>query len=704
MKLNSLGIMDENHVFHTWYEPMVDVAPQSQMPMALPPGLSIHPQQLHQMQQPDMRMMPQPSFMQPPEPDFSRNEAPSVFDALKRPDLGSYSPSPIGSGAKGTHTPSSVFGNAGDPVFTHSPISSHRQPIKPGGHDSTHTSSPASSVANVYSGAIGDPTLGGLIGGPRLQNMNVLHSQIPANYQAAGFARSNGLYGQDISRSNASPLVAYNAHVSPFPGDQLAGSMGQSRAFFDPAVRRGSQDLHASPNMGWQSHRTSTGPVSTFPPPTNSTTSSLSNAPKANFGDRRSPSPIDATGGLASVLGGDVYEGSIGNIQHSAIKGLGEPTSAITGYPIQPQHDTIYRTSIPSIPETSNAPEQNLEELPTQLDTVDQEPGAIEAETETETKDEAPPEPALSTQPDADATPALSQSKAPEPPKNAWGILPKQSVKAAPEEAKLTSQVTPSSTKEVPNVWAENALKNGKGKRDSNPEAASKPADTLPAAPIPTPSQEMTNEDNAQPFITVKKRGAAAQPSAEQPAPAATVASTPGTQQTTAVTSPTSSKMTVSLASLVSNPSPVTPTAPPKAWATVAVKDDNKGVSLKEIQEAEAKRAKEAQKARPTVTSAVSPSATGTGKDDEPATMTWGLPISMAGGRTPSAAKETPSPVASAPTAVWANAAKAAAGPGAKKSMTMKDIQEEEERRRKKEKDANSTARRVSEKVNQHFK
>ncbi|PVF94393.1 hypothetical protein CPB86DRAFT_47034 [Serendipita vermifera] len=694
VKLNSLGIMDENHLFHTWYEPVTDVAPP-QMPVALPPGLNIHPQQLQQMQQSDMRMMPQPSFMQPLEPEFPRNEAPSVFDALKRPELGSYSPSPIGSGAKGTHTPSSVFGNAGDPVFTHSPISSHRQPMKPGGHDSTHTSSPASSVANVYSGAIGDPTLGGLIGGARLSNMNALHSQVPANYQAAGFARSNGLYGQDISRSNASPLVAYNAHVSPYAAgnDQSVGSMGQSRAFFDPAVHRGSHDPHASPSMGWQAHRT--GPISTVPPATNSTTSSLSNAPKANFGDRRSPSPVDASGGLASALGGEIYDGSIGSMQNSAINRLGEPMAS---YPAQPSYDTIYRTSIPPIPEAVNVPEGILDEPSQEPDEVAQEPAADE----TEVKEEPPvSEPISNAEPEANVTPP--QTKVPEPPKNAWGILPtKQSAKPAPEEAKVLSQGTPSSNKEGPptNIWAENALKNNKDsrKRESNPEVAPKPADTLSVGSTLAASQETVNEDDNQPFIPVKKRGAGVQSTTEQVTAAAPVASASVTQQPTAPAPPATSKMTVSLASLVTNPSPVTPSAPPKAWATVAVKDDAKGMSLKEIQEAEAKRAKEAQKARSTATPAVSSPVAGTGKEEEPATMTWGLPISMAGGRTPSATKDVTSPVTTAPTAVWANAAKAAANPGAKKPMNMKDIQEEEERRKKKEKDANSAARRVSEK------
>jgi hypothetical protein len=154
------------------------------------------------------------------------------------------------------------------------------------------------------------------------------------------------------------------------------------------------------------------------------------------------------------------------------------------------------------------------------------------------------------------------------------------------------------------------------------------------------------------------------------------------------------------------NPSPIVTTpssgAPPKAWATVATKDEPK--TLKEIQEAEAKLAKEkealAQKSRPAPVSATSSGPVSASKDDETAStlLTWGLPTSHAGARAPSSISAGAGKEGSSPAPVWANAAKSPTIVGAKRTMTMKDIQEEEERRKKKEKEPTATtARRVVE-------
>ncbi|KAJ8520596.1 hypothetical protein ONZ45_g2628 [Pleurotus djamor] len=123
------------------------------------------------------------------------------------------------------------------------------------------------------------------------------------------------------------------------------------------------------------------------------------------------------------------------------------------------------------------------------------------------------------------------------------------------------------------------------------------------------------------------------------------------------------------------NPSPP-PSARP-AWST---DDDQKksSLSLREIQEAEAKQAEsrkaaEREKER-------TPKAPSISTDDaQPFTASWGLPISQAGSRGNLSVKETttassPSSVASP---VWTTPAKT---PVAKKSM--KEIQEEEQRRK----------------------
>jgi PERQ amino acid-rich with GYF domain-containing protein len=157
--------------------------------------------------------------------------------------------------------------------------------------------------------------------------------------------------------------------------------------------------------------------------------------------------------------------------------------------------------------------------------------------------------------------------------------------------------------------------------------------------------------------------------------------------------------MTVPLVSLITNPPSTTnqnsATPAPKAWATVPVKEEGK--SLKEIQEAEERRARESQKPKNTTIVSMA-SSTGGAKDDEVATLTWGLPTSLVGTRG-AASKDSTSPITNSAPVVWANAAKVVAGTGPKKALTMKDIQEEEERRKQREKELATTARRVGEKV-----
>lgn len=118
-----------------------------------------------------------------------------------------------------------------------------------------------------------------------------------------------------------------------------------------------------------------------------------------------------------------------------------------------------------------------------------------------------------------------------------------------------------------------------------------------------------------------------------------------------------------------STPSPASPPAPSKAWATP---DDDKpsSMSLREIQEAEARRA-EARKAAEKVAKAVPPPSTAS-DESAPVTGSWGLP--QVGTRS-TAPVSTPS---SNGTPAWV---KPAAAPAGKKSM--KEIQEEEEKRKK---------------------
>ncbi|KAJ7225976.1 hypothetical protein GGX14DRAFT_642192, partial [Mycena pura] len=134
---------------------------------------------------------------------------------------------------------------------------------------------------------------------------------------------------------------------------------------------------------------------------------------------------------------------------------------------------------------------------------------------------------------------------------------------------------------------------------------------------------------------------------------------------------------------------PTVPAGPQKAaWAKEdeARRPKPSGVtlSLREIQDAEAKKAgtrKQSERDRDRATrpsSSVAPAS----EDAQPFTASWGLPTSQAGARTvpvkETGAAGTPSPTGGAPAAVWTNAAKSNT---AKKSM--KEIQEEEEKRKK---------------------
>ncbi|KAJ7456540.1 hypothetical protein FB451DRAFT_1276327 [Mycena latifolia] len=131
---------------------------------------------------------------------------------------------------------------------------------------------------------------------------------------------------------------------------------------------------------------------------------------------------------------------------------------------------------------------------------------------------------------------------------------------------------------------------------------------------------------------------------------------------------------------------PQVPSGPPKAaWSKEeeAKKSKPSGVtlSLREIQDAEAKKAearKVAERDRDRAVRASSSTAPAPEEAAQPFTASWGLPTSQAGARA-APAKETGA-VASPTTtgAVWTNTAKPAAT-----KKTMKEIQEEEEKRKK---------------------
>lgn len=138
-------------------------------------------------------------------------------------------------------------------------------------------------------------------------------------------------------------------------------------------------------------------------------------------------------------------------------------------------------------------------------------------------------------------------------------------------------------------------------------------------------------------------------------------------------------------ASASPSPSPVPASSTPSQKAPWAKDDKKKAkaaptISLREIQDAEAKAA-EARKVKEGKERASRLAASASAEvPEEVQAFTWGLPTSQAGSRSASFVKDAPaaSPNPTTPNAaVWTNAAK----PAVKK--TMKEIQEEEERRKK---------------------
>ncbi|CAG7852746.1 SubName: Full=Related to GYF domain protein-Aspergillus flavus NRRL3357 {ECO:0000313/EMBL:CCA74430.1} [Serendipita indica DSM 11827] len=668
-KMFGQGITDESMVFFTWYEPVRKSPKVVDPPLPPPPGLAMpqpnaFAQNIASIQQQSM-YPPYPNGHgggAPSETETSKSETPSVFDLLRKGDT------------KGSQTPSSVFGGSGEGVFSHSPVGSNRLPMRtPMLDPAVGMNSPATGRAIPHSGSfdaanglVGDVTglrmpfsaaaLNQPLGGASSFGQPVANGMVYNPYIGGPHRATNAYYPQDAARVGTSSFggtpASHSLHNDLNP-------LGVAGLYSQSILGRGSQDLHSSPSAQWQ--RTHAGQPYGFGvgDQTNSTTSSLSNMQRATFGGRRSPSPSNQAS-VSSALGGEVYEGAIGAQPRNLVRKMGS-VSAIgteagaTDSPASKHAETLYKSPMQPVVSSSG------------------------------------------TQAEGEATPA-----------DTIGMTYDAHLKQISAELAGKSQPAIEKEKvvESPSVTQPAVQEESKQKEDepSNEKAVAAKPKASPVVSLAqlvigsSPASQPVKEQNEQPFIQVKKRASAAQV-------AASSLPTPTSPSTTApVASPTApaapAKMTVPLASLVTNPSPAasTPPAPapaPRAWATVVNKDEPK--TLKEIQEAEAKKAKEAQKVRPSAPPVVTTSSSSS-KDGDLGTLSWGLPTSMAGARNATTPKEAHSPSTNnPPPAVWANAAKAGAA-GGKKAMTMKDIQEEEERRKKKEREAVTTAKRVSEK------
>jgi hypothetical protein len=680
-------------LFYTWFEPVHETKPSSEPQKAIqpPPGLARHdsePLQIQENASAPIQQVPEAPKTDIPAP-------PSVFEVLRRAD----------------HAPSPVFGEGG---FSNSPVSSHRLSMKGTGPglESTHASSPASSTANIY--------VETEFSGTRQPNATgIFHQGI--NY-APHNPLSTSLVRGISSTNNSSPLVGYG---SPVTGSYSAGGTGVSAGelsslqpsypspqagnlFANAGIRKPSYEQYPPPNPQWQgsiqSHSLSrrgsnlvSGTTGTGVAPTNSTTSSLSNVPRAHFGGRRSPSPAaafstaGANGGLTSSLGGEIYEGTLGGPAfHTAIGRMAAGGARGGGGHSPPQqYGTLYRSQVPPIPEMSprgdaeigGAQQPNTNDEPYSIISYGQETSAMTT----------------------DATVSLPRRPSLEPMGASWTALQQQQQQRSDLQPLEMQHDLLEGMRTQPSSGALSVSNQGvkeERKGEIKTTMTTKPP-TLEQAIVAKEDED----ENSQPFIPVKKQLRTPAPPALEPSPAPLPSVSISNSASIPSISQSSSKMTVPLASLITSSTPVANAnpAPAKAWAIVAVKDEAKG--LKEIQEAEAKRAKEMErlKVKPAAVSpVVSLGAAASTKDEEVGTLlTWGLPTSLAGiraGKDNAAGTSATTP----PAAVWTGAGAvkvvgAGVGNGAKKT-TMKDIQEEEEKRRKKERVV-TTAKRVSEKV-----
>lgn len=259
---------------------------------------------------------------------------------------------------------------------------------------------------------------------------------------------------------------------------------------------------------------------------------------------------------------------------------------------------------------------------------------------------------------------------------------PASSAAAAPPpttapEAAFNSPWPPTAAMDPPTVrnLVREVVPEGKPEPVPEPSAAPPVAKAQAKEPVETASQVVSPPPAPEP---------APEPAAPTPsAPKVKRAKTKGSFSPTKEAAPV-------LEEAVPTPTSATPKP---AWSTedeAAAKKKNKpsGVTLglREIQEAEAKKAeqrKAAERAQRAAKEVASPAAASSSDEQTFTTTSWGLPTSQAGKGSVTSPKETTTTSGStsggaSPVPVWTNAPKAAP---AKKSM--KEILEEEERRKK---------------------
>jgi len=575
----------------------------------------------------------------------------SVFASITSPGAQRSGNISLLSGSRGKPRANEVDSNT---VFN--PLSPARMQARPGTVDSSSAGSSASVNASTTDSALG----GGGVG------------------NGGVFVRGPGTIGSAVS-SGQSPFSNYHPTAGRFStGDPMHvfGSGGLVfgngfGGFEDPLAQR----LPSGPYTRTYDHSAVTSPHQAWSQSIGAGTPASYGRAAATFGGRRSESPIPGVG----ALGGDVYDVTGSNRGVSAV-GLGigqQPAQPTQRYvsPLPPSHEQQPRRSQSMFgPYPGNKtqvvggpvqPTQPLAPLPI--------PPVVKNDEEVMNRPKGP----------------LDQELIPT-------ILPNSPVNPIPEGSLIQkpkpqpqpqTQIRPPAL-EVP---------------------APAPVPALAAAPEAPPPASTVVDDSSQPFTQAKNKKHH-HPLSQLAQVAASAPVQPASAKVEYASNVPLATMSVPLAALITHAvsSPSATSAPKTAWATPTTKDDaTKSLTLKEIQEAEEKRAKGEAARQKAVATSTLPTPTNTitsSKSDEVEHLTWGLPTSKAGSR-PNA---TPTPTSvisggkevSSSGPVWATGSKGgiSAGPTPAKK-TMKEIQDEEERKRRKEKDVNATtaAKKVTE-------
>lgn len=575
----------------------------------------------------------------------------SVFAAITSANAQRSSSISLLSGSRSKHR-----ANEGDPNPIFNPLSPARMQAQPGIMGGSSTSSPASMNASTTDSALGVGGIGNggvFVRGPGTIGPTVSPGQIPfSNYHptAGRFGTAEQMQAFNVGFGNG-----FGGFEDAFAPRLPSGTY--ARTYDHSAV--------TSPHQHWSQSIGASTPASY-------------GRTAATFGGRRSESPIPGVG----ALGGEVHDitGSSRGVDSVGLSiGLQQQPQRYVP-PLPPPHEQQLRRSQgmfgPYGTQVLGGPVQSTQPpVPLPI------PPVVKNDEEVMNRPKGPL--------DQELIPTILPNS-PVIPIPEGSLIQKPKAQPQPQPP-LQAQIQPPG-QEVP----------------APPPVPSTPA--LVPAPKATPPASVEVDDSNQPFTQVKNKkhynpqSQLAQVAAPTPAP-----SGPVKVEHASLIPP--ANITVPLASLITpavqSSSPIS--APKTAWATPVIKDEaTKSLTLKEIQAAEEKRAKEdavRQKATAASTFSTPVNTNASGKNDEVEILTWGLPTSKAGSRptvTPTPTSTSTGAGKDAPSSgpVWATTSKggiSAGAPPAKK--TMKEIQEEEERKRKKEKEAISTtaAKKVTE-------